>query len=66
MNGKQCLEELKKHSSLRAIPVVVYTTSSENRDKEQMLAMGASAFVTKPPEIDGLISSLRDVFVHVK
>lgn len=66
MNGKQCLEELKKESNFRDIPVVIYTTSSENRDKDQVLAMGAAAFVTKPPEIEELIASLRDILVHFK
>jgi CheY-like chemotaxis protein len=42
--------------------VVIYTTSSESRDKEQMLAMGASAFITKPPVIHELVASLKDVF----
>lgn len=66
MNGKQCLAEIKKHSELYHIPVVIYTTSSEHRDKDQMLAMGASAFITKPPHIDELITGLGDVFNQIK
>lgn len=66
MNGKQCLEEIKKEASLNKIPIVIYTTSSESRDKEEMLAMGASAFVTKPPVIRELVASLQEVFVHLK
>lgn len=66
MNGKQCLNEIKKESRLSQIPVVIYSTSSESREKEQLLAMGASAFVTKAAEIDDLIASLKDVFVYLK
>ena len=66
MNGKQCLQEIKQQSNLREIPVVIYSTSSESREKAQMLAMGASAYVTKRPQITELITSLRDVFIHLK
>ena len=66
MNGKLCLEEIKKQSRLQQIPIVIYTTSSGTRDKEQLLAMGAFAFVTKPPEIDQLISLLKNIFSNLK
>lgn len=66
MNGKQCLAEIKKESTLNNIPVIIYSTSSESRHKEQMISMGASAFVTKPPVIPELIASLKDVFDKLK
>ena len=65
MNGKQCLNEIKKESHLGKIPVVIYTTSSESRDKEQLLSMGASAFVTKPPVMQELLASLKEVFFQL-
>lgn len=66
MNGKQCLEEIKKQTSLARIPVVIYTTSSGSWEKEQLLQMGASAFITKPSEIDQLIHSLKEIFIDLK
>lgn len=66
MNGKQCLAEIKKESALNSIPVIIYSTSSESQHKEQMITMGASAFVTKPPVIPELIASLKDVFDKLK
>lgn len=66
MNGKQCLTEIKNRPECRDIPVVIYTTSSERRDKDQVLAMGASAFITKAAEIEDVISSLRDLFIQLK
>ena len=66
MNGRQCLAEIKKQPALREIPVIVYTTSSESWDKEQLLSMGAAAFVTKAPEIDEIIALLTDVFYHLE
>lgn len=66
MNGKQCLAEIRKESVLNKIPVIIYSTSSESHHMEQMITMGASAFVTKPPVIAELIASLRDVFDRLK
>lgn len=66
MNGKQCLAEIKKESALNKIPVIIYSTSSELSHKEQMIMMGASAFVTKPPVIPELIASLKDIFDKLK
>jgi hypothetical protein len=45
---------------------VIYSTSSESREREQLLALGASAFVTKAAVIDDLVASLKDVLVHLK
>ena len=65
MNGKQCLLEIKKQRKLTDIPVVIYTTSSERRDKDETIAMGAAAFITKPPQLGDLIHSLKKIFVHL-
>jgi CheY-like chemotaxis protein len=66
MNGKQCLAEIKKEFALGKIPVIIYSTSSEFHHREQMITMGASAFVTKPPVIPELIASLKAVFDTLK
>lgn len=65
MNGAQCLEGIKKESQLSDIPVVIYTTSSEGRDRETTLALGATAFITKPPEIGELITALANIFANL-
>jgi CheY-like chemotaxis protein len=64
MNGIQCLVEIKKDPELRDVPVVIYTTSSESRHKEETLGLGATAFMTKPPGIEDLVSSLQEIFRH--
>mgnify|MGYP003576000012 CR=1 FL=1 len=66
MNGRQCLNEIRKEYKFSQIPVVIYSTSSESREREQLLALGASAFVTKAAVIDDLVASLKDVLVHLK
>jgi CheY-like chemotaxis protein len=48
LNGIQCLTELKKDPSLQDIPVIIYTTSKIQEDKDKTLQLGAVHFITKP------------------
>ena len=63
LNGKQCLMALKKNEALRHIPVVIYTTSSQQRDIDEVMALGASHFVTKPCNFKELCDLLRLMLV---
>jgi CheY-like chemotaxis protein len=62
MNGKECLIEIKKHSYLKHIPVVIYTTSSLQDDIIQTQKLGASDFITKPSSIPELSLKLAKAF----
>ena len=62
MNGKECLPELKKLAWLSDIPIIIYTTSSTQKDKKDTLALGASDFLTKETTIHQLRNSLTTIF----
>jgi CheY-like chemotaxis protein len=61
MDGKQCLEELKKDDKLKNIPVIIFTTSSQSRDIEQTIQMGAACFITKPTSMKELKNILASI-----
>jgi len=61
MNGRECLRELKNDQSLEKIPVVIYSTSSSQTDKDDTKKMGAVYFLTKPSEF----AKLREEIAHV-
>jgi CheY-like chemotaxis protein len=48
MGGREVLAEIKKHPSLRVIPVVVLTSSDAEQDVVKSYELGASCYVTKP------------------
>jgi CheY-like chemotaxis protein len=50
MNGWQCLSMLKNNHRTKAIPVLIYTTSSHSKDRQTAMELGASAFITKPSD----------------
>lgn len=58
MNGRDCLQELKRSIHLSRIPVVIFTTSSDPEDKKDTLAMGAAEFMTKPNKVSGLTQQI--------
>ena len=48
MTGKEVLTYIKTHPELKSIPVIVYTTSQEQIDIEDVYDMGGAAYLTKP------------------
>jgi CheY-like chemotaxis protein len=62
VNGKQCLKEIKKIPGFQHVPVVIYSTSSDPRDRIETKQMGASNFISKPSDIDLLAKMLADIF----
>lgn len=53
-NGFEVLAEIKGDPQLRAIPVVMLTTSSRDTDIRSAYEGGASSFITKPVSFDRL------------
>jgi CheY-like chemotaxis protein len=60
MNGRKCLEEIKKHPSYRDIPVIIYSTTTDKKQIEECRQLGAD-FLTKPNTFDELTYSLRRI-----
>ena len=46
--GLEVLKWMKQESSLRSLPVVIFTSSVREDEKAQAMALGASAFIQKP------------------
>lgn len=47
MNGYECLSEIRKHTILSKVPVVVYSTSMSENDRDRVNRLGASQFLIK-------------------
>jgi len=52
-DGREVLADVKSDESLRSIPVVVWTSSRAEEDVTTSYELQASAFVTKPVDLDG-------------
>jgi len=58
-DGREALAEIKADASLRRIPVVVLTTSSDQLDVTRMYDLGVSSFISKPVTFAGLVEAMR-------
>ena len=63
LNGWQLLSRLKS-SALRHIPVIMYSTSSNAKDKRTAQELGALCFITKPHAFRMLKGMLNVVVEH--
>src|SRR5574340_584433 len=52
VNGVEVLKALKSDERTRHIPVVVFTSSGESRDKAACYALGVNSYVVKPMNSD--------------
>lgn len=59
MNGLEVLRELRRREV--GMPVVMLTTSRDESDVVNALQNGASGYLLKDMEPDGLVSALRDI-----
>lgn len=50
MTGWECLTNLKKHDKYKEIPVVIFSTSSHQRDVNIAFDLGACSYCVKPDE----------------
>ena len=62
ITGKQCLKAIRKLPPFAAIPIIIYTTSTAQRDREEARRLGASYFVSKPSTLQELQKLLDHLF----
>lgn len=61
-NGFQVLKYIKKDERLKAISVVMFSTSSHKEDMEIARKLGADAYAVKPASYEGLAKVLQVAF----
>lgn len=54
-SGKECLKEIRRNERLKKINVVIYSTSSSDKDIEETFEMGANLYITKPPSFKEVV-----------
>jgi two-component system response regulator len=59
LDGRAVLESTKQDSKLKKIPIIILTTSSDERDVSRCYELGASTYIQKPVSFDGLIDAIK-------
>jgi CheY-like chemotaxis protein len=58
-DGREALAEIKNDPDFRQIPIVVFTTSREDKDISCCYELGANSFITKPVTFDALVEVMK-------
>jgi two-component system, chemotaxis family, response regulator Rcp1 len=61
LSGHDVLKRIKSHRTLRHIPVVILTTSHEERDIMESYQRYANSYITKPADYDRFIQVVRTI-----
>ncbi|MFL6696823.1 MAG: response regulator [Vitreoscilla sp.] len=60
-DGREVLSAMKQDASLRAIPVVILTTSQDEEDVLRAYNLNANCYVTKPVDFDQFMRIIRTI-----
>ncbi|WP_374468744.1 response regulator [Phenylobacterium sp.] len=61
VDGLEVLEKVKSDSQRRQIPVVMLTSSREERDLVKSYELGVNAFVVKPVDFNAFFEAIQDL-----
>ena len=61
VDGIQVLSQVKAHPELRTIPIVMLTSSREERDLASSYGLGVNAYVVKPVVFDDFVFALKEL-----
>jgi len=59
MHGLEVLAFVRRHPTYRTLPVIVLTTRGDDQSREQATAAGATLYLTKPFQPQGLAEQVR-------
>ena len=63
VDGLEVLQQIKSDNQLRLIPVVVLTSSREERDMVASYKLGVNAYVVKPVDFHEFVNAIRELGV---
>ena len=58
-DGRQVLAQIKSDAQLRTIPVIVLTTSADERDIESCYRSGANSYIQKPVSLEAFLRAVQ-------
>ena len=63
VNGLEVLQQIKSDENLKLIPVVVLTSSHEEKDMVASYKLGVNAFVVKPVDFHEFVNAIKELGV---
>jgi len=64
VSGLEVLQRIRKEPSTRSLPIVVLTSSDEERDILESYSLGANSYIRKPVDFDEFIEAVRQLGLY--
>jgi CheY-like chemotaxis protein len=61
MSGKECLKKIKLLDRLKAVPIIMYTTTSNKEEFKNLVLLGATDCVVKGVSFQAIKNELRNI-----
>ena len=64
LDGLEVLKEIRANSLTKLLPVVILTTSNEDKDVINSYELGANSYIRKPVDFDQFMESVRQLGLY--
>lgn len=64
LSGLEVLHQIRSHETTKLLPVVILTTSDEDRDRVESYRLGANSYIAKPVEFDQFSSAVKQLGIY--
>ena len=61
VDGLEVLQRIRASEKTRMIPVVVFSSSTEERDKMESYRLGANSYIVKPASYENFINTVAEI-----
>lgn len=64
VDGLQVLKEIRSHKETKYLPVVILTTSNEERDIVESYNLGANSYIRKPVDFNQFVEAVQGLGLY--
>lgn len=64
LNGLEVLQRIRADERTKFLPIVVLTTSSEDKDRIESYKLGANSYILKPVDFDQFVAAIHQLGLY--